>query len=152
MDLLIQLQQEFDVRPGQDFLDHALATVKTSGHGSTLREVAGWALSSAGQRGADESYGLLQMLAGAASARARLLAEPVEPVTDEGTLLGALCALQDRLDAGLDRRRALDDFALLGAQLLVTPLPRYFDMRLRTDPDDTVFYWASGAMALKQGS
>lgn len=152
MDLLVTVQRELDAAEDERFLDAALAGVRASSSSDELREVARWALERAQQREQAASYGLLQMLAGAAVARARVLATPVEAAADESALLGALTALQDQLDAGLDRTLGLDEFALLGAQLLTTELPRYFDMRLRSDPDDTVFYWASGVMALKQGA
>jgi len=152
MDLLQQLQRELGARSDERFLDAALTAVRSSARSDELRQVASWALAGAMQRDQETSYGLLQMLAGAAMARARLLAAPVATAVDESALLAALTGLQDRLDAGLERTRALDEFALLGAQLLASALPRYFDMRLRSDPDDTVFYWASGVLALKQGA
>jgi hypothetical protein len=98
------------------------------------------------------------MRAGAAGARAAHTAGGGDQIAspagtaDEVALLVALHALQDRLDAGAKAGPLLDEFARLGARLLGARSLPSIDMRVRTDPDDTVFYWTSGVVALGRGS
>jgi len=153
-----RLKQISEKNSGHEFLDQALAWVRSEAAIEQLRAVAVWADAAALARPESARYGLLRMLAGAAAARAARdesgaeRSRSVAGAADEAALLDALHALQDRLDAGAKAGPLLDEFARLGARLLGARSLPSIDMRVRTDPDDTVFYWTSGVVALGRGS
>lgn len=91
------------------------------------------------ERGAAARMGLGASLARRAQLRGDAAGGSVDDVV---AALNALAAEPDE-----EAREAR--FAPLGAYLLARDVPAYVDMRVTTDPDDTVFSWTSGAMALR---
>lgn len=136
--------------PAEALIEAGLRLIADVDDPAGLRELAGWAMAASPPFEEDQRWGALHMLAGAAAARAAALATPPAAEGSEAGLLAACNDLQAELDAGLARAQALDAFAALGAWLLAHARSRYLDMKVRTDDDDTVFFWVSGVMALRE--
>jgi len=144
------LASQLDALPAEELLSRALETVAAQDQTVPLRALATWALAQAARYQEDQRYGVLHMVAGAATARAMQIEAPPADEGSEAGVVAALNDLQQHIDAGQGTEAALTDFAALGAWLLAHASSRYLDMKVRTDPDDTVFFWTSGVMALRQ--
>ncbi|MBI4815813.1 MAG: hypothetical protein HY791_06135 [Deltaproteobacteria bacterium] len=141
---LSTLLERFKTLGAHESLDLAFDWISSQSSPTELGALAEWALDRALEDVESDRYGIWHMVAGAAKLRIAQLRGGASLSPE--LLISGLGALQDRIDDGLSPSRGLGEFGeLIGA----TELSEYLDMRLRTEPDDTVFFWTSGACAFQ---
>jgi hypothetical protein len=145
---LAELRDAVDALAAEAVFERGLAAVAAELDPGALTDFAAWALEKARALGLDQRYGVLLMLAAAATAKASG-AGAIAPV-DERTLLARLNAIQAAIIDGQQPPAALAAFAPLGNVLLFGDCDPFLDMKVDTTHDDTVFFFASGVLALRR--